>query len=96
MIPRLFILVMLSAVFFPLLSCKGKSSPIPKTDAQVFNSYWFKGQAEISNYELSQARYGATHNGETVLVFVTEDFSKSKQVKMDEPHKYKSDAVKVL
>ena len=96
MIPRLFILVMLSAVFFPLFSCKGKHSPIPKTNAQVFNGYWFKGQAEISHYALSQARYGDTHDGETVLVFVTEDFSKSKQVKMDEPQKYKSDAVKVL
>lgn len=96
MIPRLFILVMLSAVFFPLFSCKGKHSPIPKTNTQVFNGYWFKGQAEISHYALSQARYGDTHDGETVLVFVTEDFSKSKQVKMDEPQKYKSDAVKVL
>ena len=96
MIQRLFILVMLSVVLLPLYSCKDKSSPIPKTDTQVFNSYWFKGQAEISNYELNQARYGATHHGETVLVYVTEDFSKSKQVKMDEPQKYKSDAVKVL
>ena len=50
-----------------------------------FADYWFAGEAEISTYELAQARYGEIHQGEAALVFVTEPFSKSKQVKLDNP-----------
>lgn len=96
MIPHLLKSILVLSVLFPLMSCKGQTSPIPKTDAQLFGEYWFKGKAEIASYELSQARYGDTHDGTTVMVFVTEDFSKSKQVKLEEPEKYKSDAVKVM
>ncbi|MEM6807488.1 MAG: septum formation inhibitor Maf, partial [Bacteroidota bacterium] len=48
-----------------------------------FQAYWYKGEAEISSYKLEQARYGEIHEGHSVLVYVTEDFSKSKQVKLD-------------
>jgi hypothetical protein len=50
-----------------------------------FNKYWYAGEAEITSYELEQARYGEIHAGKAVLVFVTEDFSKDKQVKADNP-----------
>jgi hypothetical protein len=50
-----------------------------------FGAYWFQGQAELSSYDLEQARYGELHKGEAVLVFVTEDFSRRKQVKLDNP-----------
>jgi len=46
-----------------------------------FQTYWYGGQAEISRYELQQARYGEVHNGDVVLVFVTEDFLTEEQVK---------------
>jgi hypothetical protein len=42
--------------------------------------YWFDG-AEISRYELSQARYGANHPGHVEFVFVTEPFLIEEQVK---------------
>ena len=61
-----------------------------------FNDYWYNGQAEITSYKLEQARYGEVHAGEAVLIFVTEDFSKSKQVKLDNPSSAVSDAVKIL
>lgn len=61
-----------------------------------FGDYWYQGKAEITNYELSQARYGEIHSGHAVLIFVTEDFSASKQVKLDHPDKNPDDAVKVL
>ncbi|MEL6769563.1 MAG: hypothetical protein AAFP18_00685 [Bacteroidota bacterium] len=48
-----------------------------------FGAYWYQGLAEITSYDLDQARYGAQHDGEAVLVFVTEPFSRSKQVKLD-------------
>jgi hypothetical protein len=48
-----------------------------------FKDKWFQGQAEISRYALKQSRYGRIHEGEAVLVFVTEDFLPEKQVKME-------------
>lgn len=45
--------------------------------------YWYQGKAELSRYSLSQNRYGDTHPGEVVMIFVTEDFLTDKQVKND-------------
>lgn len=47
------------------------------------DNYWYQGEAELSRYELSQNRYGDTHPGEVVMIFVTEDFLTDKQVKND-------------
>src|SRR5947208_4024310 len=52
-------------------------------DAQKFKEYWYKGKAELDRYSLTQARYGQTHEGEAVLIFVTEPFLKDKQVKYE-------------
>ncbi len=61
-----------------------------------FGDYWYQGKAEITSYQLEQARYGEIHKGQAVLVFVTEDFSKEKQVKLDNPQTADDDKVKVL
>jgi hypothetical protein len=61
-----------------------------------FGDYWYQGEAEVTSYELEQARYGEVHPGEAVMIFVTEDFSRSKQVKLDDPGAAGDDAVKVL
>jgi hypothetical protein len=53
----------------------------------LFKAYWYSGKAEVNSYELDQARYGENHKGHAVLIFVTEDISKSKQVKLDYPDK---------
>ncbi|MCF8233234.1 MAG: hypothetical protein K9G67_04720 [Bacteroidales bacterium] len=63
---------------------------------QQFKSYWYVGKAEIASYELQQARYGEMHDGHAVLIFVTEDFSKSKQVKLDNPSANGDDKVNVM
>jgi len=68
-----------------------KYSKVPE-----FNDYWYQGNAEITSYDLKQARYGEIHSGSAVLIFVTEDFSNKKQVKLDNPKKYSDDAVSVL
>lgn len=52
---------------------------------EEFGNYWYQGLAEISTYELQQARYGEMREGTAVLIFVTEDFSKKDQVKLDRP-----------
>ncbi len=61
-----------------------------------FGNYWYAGVAEISSYKLSQVRYGEVHEGKAVLIFVTEPFSKSKQVKLDYPQQNKADEQTVL
>lgn len=61
-----------------------------------FKDYWYQGKAEITSYDLEQSRYGEIHEGSAVLVFVTEDFSKKKHVKLDNPSAKPSDAIPVL
>ncbi len=48
---------------------------------QAFKDYWYQGKAELTRYELDQARYGEARRGDAVLVFVTEDFLVGEQVK---------------
>ncbi|MDW3648576.1 MAG: hypothetical protein R8P61_16030 [Bacteroidia bacterium] len=64
--------------------------------SENFNEYWYKGEAEISSYKLEQARYGEIHEGHAVLVYVTEDFSKKKQVKLDNAGSAGTDRVPIL
>jgi hypothetical protein len=73
-----------------VLSCSSSNSKVtdqtksPILD-QNFKKYWFSGQAEISSYELKQSRYGEMRDGEAVLIFVTEPFSKFSNTKADQP-----------
>lgn len=53
------------------------------TLSNTFKDYWYAGEAEITSYKLEQARYGEMRNGTAVLVFVTEDFLPTAQVKAD-------------
>ena len=52
--------------------------------SQEFKDYWYSGTAEISSYELSQARYGEMREGSAVMIFVTEPFDKNNQIKADQ------------
>jgi len=61
-----------------------------------FDEYWNQGKAEINSYDLQQARYGSIHQGYALLIFVTEHFSKSKQVKLNTIYRNEEDAVQVL
>lgn len=79
-----------------LVSCNRQSSNIPEIDQKIFSEYWEQGKGEISSYVLDQTRYGAQHHGSVVLVFATEDMSKSNQVRLDDPKRNSADAIKVL
>lgn len=57
----------------------------PIQTSQQFNDYWYNNNSEITSYHLEQARYGELHQGNAVLIFVTEPFSKENQVKADQP-----------
>lgn len=69
---------------------KAPASPVenlqnPQPLSEEFKSYWYQGEAEITSYSLEQARYGEIRNGNAVLVFVTEPFLQTAQVKADQP-----------
>lgn len=70
-------------------------SPAEQPDSR-FAAYWHQGKAEITSYSLEQARYGEVHPGHAVLIYVTEDFSRSKQVKLDRPLAAGADRVPIL
>ncbi len=79
------------------------TSPTPSQNSrprlyqsEEFKSYWYNGKAEINTYRLSQSRYGEDRDGSAVLIFVSEDFSQKKQVKLDNPAGAGGDKVSVL
>ena len=61
-----------------------------------FDEYWNQGLAELTSYELVQGRYGEERSGKAVLIFVTEPFSRSKHVKLDNPGMSGEDQIDVL
>jgi len=89
-------------LFLLVIAMMACTKPQPINDAphlyetQIFKEYWFAGKAEINSYSLTQSRYGESHEGKAVLIFVTEDFSKTKQVKLDNPPAKETDKVPVL
>lgn len=79
-----------------MLSVSGAASDNDPMNRREFVDYWYKGKAEISRFELKQARYGEVHDGSLVFVFVTEDFLPDKQVKADSTDRSKTGALPVL
>jgi hypothetical protein len=71
----------------------GTLTPLSAPD---FNNYWYAGKAELSTYAITQERYGELRNGEQVNIYVTEDLSASKQVKLDNAEAAGADKVPVL
>lgn len=51
--------------------------------SREFKAYWYAGDAEITSYNLEQARYGEIREGHAVLIYVTEPFLAEEQVKAD-------------
>jgi hypothetical protein len=85
---------------FALMNCSHLSKnqkEKPQTNiSQSFKDYWYAGKAEINSYTLKQSRYGEDRDGNAALIFVTEDFSIHKQVKLDNPETDRKDKVSVL
>jgi hypothetical protein len=87
-------LVILSALI--LLSTSCSKTQREDVDFETWGKYWFQGNAEISSFDLEQYRYGEPRKGEAVLIFVTEEFSRKNQVKLDQPEKAGSDKISVI
>lgn len=50
---------------------------------QGLDKYWYQGLGELNTYSLKQNRYQGIHEGQALLIFVSEDFLTDKQVKND-------------
>jgi len=90
----LLLLAVSTACAAPVQAKSAGEIPLP-SQAQR-RAYWNQGKGEVTSYSLQQARYGELHEGHAVLIFVTEPFSRSKQVKLDDPRRAGEDAVEVL
>src|SRR6266516_6297 len=51
-----------------------------------FGGYWYQGKAELTRYELDQARYGEMHKGEAMLTVDTGPFLPDKAGTLEEWH----------
>lgn len=79
------VVVIDSGTFPPRLSYSETILPPSEYWSQItkkFQGYWYQG-AEVSRFQLEQARYGELHKGDAILIFVTEDFLTDKQVKSE-------------
>ncbi|MBV6460072.1 MAG: hypothetical protein HJHJAOHD_00172 [Flavobacteriales bacterium] len=85
-------------IFFSsfLLLCSCNFLKKEAKNPEKISDQWHQGKAEISSFEIQQARYGEIRKGQAVMIFVTEDFSEKKQVKLDAPEQYPNDVVKIL
>lgn len=93
----LYFLVASAFAAWMLISTPGFSQQAtPKPSAKDFTAYWYHQGAEISRFELKQARYGEIHDGYAVLVFVTEKFDPVAQVKSENPARPDEEIVPIL
>lgn len=79
---------MAAGLLFCLVPAAGNAfdaSRIETYTADQFRDYWYSGRGEISRYSLKQSRYGELHDGDAVMVFVTEKMDPALQVKADNP-----------
>jgi hypothetical protein len=82
-----------TALFVSVLAAVSAQTAIAQTDV---SSHWHDGRAELDGYRWTVNRYGQPRTGHAVLIYVTEPFSDSNRVKVDDPSRNPSDTVDVL
>jgi hypothetical protein len=92
----------ISAIAIAFIACSAANGSKPNKNSiqrklsDETKAYWYNGEgAEITSYQLSQARYGELREGEAVMVFVTEPFSPSSNTKADRPRKDNQNVLKL-
>lgn len=90
------LLALLLAGCAPRQSVSQIADPLLLPTHEEFQDYWYNHGAEISRYRLQQARYGELHDGDAVLIFVTETFDPESQVKYEGSSPEQDGAVPVL
>lgn len=79
-----------------LLTAVLLASTASVASADRFGDHWYDGQAELCGYRLVVERYGEARTGTAVMVFVTEPFSESKRVKVEDHRAHPEDVVTVM
>lgn len=79
----LFGCLLAGAAVFPLDTVFGAQLTVSPPGKAAFQDYWYPNGAEISRFALDQSRYGELHEGDAVLVFVTEPMNPKLLVKAD-------------
>jgi hypothetical protein len=88
---------LLAAALLPAgLLPPARAADPPLTPDPDFGGYWHDGQAELDGYRWTGIRYGQERRGQSVMVFVTEPFSESARVKVDDPARHPGDVLDVL
>lgn len=64
--------------------------------ASPFWTHWGDGKAELSSYTVTQSRYGQPREATVALIYVTEPFYKTRQVKAERPRPGEPDVIQVL
>ncbi len=82
---RCFILILLMSL--GLANAAHSAGPLQfgSFTPEQFRDYWYSHGAEISRFSLQQLRYGEIHDGDAILLFVTEKMNPNIQVKADNP-----------
>ena len=68
----------------------------PKTAEVGFDARWHDGRAELDGYRYSIVRYGQSRQGQAVMIYVTEPWSRQKRVKVEDASRNPSDVFDVL
>ena len=86
-------LAIVPAPSVPVRSTAGAVAPAPDP---AFGAYWHDGKAELDGYRYTVTRYGQRRRGQCVAVYVTEPFSRTKRVKVDDAARNPKDTFDVL
>jgi len=71
-------------------------APPEAAPSASFESHWQDGKAELAGYRYRVTRYGEERTGQAVMITVTEPFSASKRVKVDDPAANPADTFEAL
>jgi hypothetical protein len=82
---RLFYFAACGALAATLVAVAALAVKPPAPPAPTFESHWQDGRAELAGYRYRVTRYGARREGRCAMITVTEPFSASKYVKVDDP-----------
>ena len=74
----------------------GAAPAVKPTPTTTFESHWQDGRAELAGYRYRVTRYGARREGRCAMITVTEPFSASKRVKVDDPAANPNDTFEAL
>jgi hypothetical protein len=74
----------------------GTTAPAIGAGTPSFDEVWHDGRAELCGYRLTVDRYGKPRSGRAVLITVTEPFSRSRHVKVEDPSKNPADVFEAL